>query len=248
MPTSDANRIALLLDNLGISANKLSKLLELPSPQIFYDIKAGRCGISKELAKKIKEKFVNINISWLLTGIGDIYSGMPMAGNDNTEIVSEFPTSSLPPISDISGVYTSNSDYYAVPVMGIYYMEMPGGRCVRGEDSISNLPRAYFLEGRDGDIAVPQLDNSMAPDIPAGSIVLVRPVDLWNDFLGYGNDYMIVLKDKRRMVKCIQKNPDNPDDFFLLHSYNKDIADEKLPKSLISEVWKVISILTPKGW
>ena len=55
----------------GLSFNSLAKELGLKSPQIFYDIKAGKCGISKDLANKIHEKFLNVNYSWLLTGEGE---------------------------------------------------------------------------------------------------------------------------------------------------------------------------------
>ena len=67
---TDFERIKMVLEYLGISANRLSKEIKLSSPQIFYDIKAGRCGISKDLAKKIQEKFINIDAAWLLTGVG----------------------------------------------------------------------------------------------------------------------------------------------------------------------------------
>ena len=56
---------------VGLSFNSLAKELGLKSPQIFYDIKAGKCGISKDLANKIHEKFLNVNYSWLLTGEGE---------------------------------------------------------------------------------------------------------------------------------------------------------------------------------
>lgn len=56
---------------IGLSFNSLAKELGLKGPQIFYDIKAGKCGISKDLANKIHEKFLNINYHWLLTGEGE---------------------------------------------------------------------------------------------------------------------------------------------------------------------------------
>ena len=67
---TDSERIKELLKYLNVSANKLSKELKLATPQVFYDIKAGRCGISKELARKINEKYINVNPVWLLTGAG----------------------------------------------------------------------------------------------------------------------------------------------------------------------------------
>ncbi len=78
---TDTERITELLKWLDISARELSKQLNLRSPQIFYDIKAGKCGISKELAAKIQEKYLNINKSWLLTGEGEMFVQPPTANN-----------------------------------------------------------------------------------------------------------------------------------------------------------------------
>ena len=44
----------------------------MSSAQIFYDIRAGKCGISKELILKIKSQIPLINHVWLLTGDGEI--------------------------------------------------------------------------------------------------------------------------------------------------------------------------------
>lgn len=50
----------------------LSRRLGMSSAQIFYDIRAGKCGISKELILKIKNQIPLINHVWLLTGDGEI--------------------------------------------------------------------------------------------------------------------------------------------------------------------------------
>lgn len=69
------------IDNLTLNA--LSKHLGLKTPQIFYDIKSGKHGISKALADKIKEKYLNINLSWLLA------DEKKMFRNEEDEVVQE---------------------------------------------------------------------------------------------------------------------------------------------------------------
>lgn len=69
------DRIDNLLKHLRLSARKLSILLGLNNPQIFYDIKSGKCGISTNLANRIQEKFPEISKSWLLTGEGEMLIG-----------------------------------------------------------------------------------------------------------------------------------------------------------------------------
>lgn len=69
---ADYQRIEQLLKHLNMSARALALALGLKNPQIFYDIKAEKCGISKELAIKIQEHFLNISAAWLLTGEGEM--------------------------------------------------------------------------------------------------------------------------------------------------------------------------------
>lgn len=69
---TEYQRIEKLLKHLDMSARALALALGLKNPQIFYDIKAQKCGISKELATKIQEHFLNISAAWLLTGEGEM--------------------------------------------------------------------------------------------------------------------------------------------------------------------------------
>lgn len=55
-----------------MSARAFSIAIGLKSPQIFYEIKAGKCAISRELAHRIQCKFEKINTGWLLTGEGEM--------------------------------------------------------------------------------------------------------------------------------------------------------------------------------
>lgn len=86
---ADYQRIEQLLKHLNMSARALALALGLKNPQIFYDIKAEKCGISKELAIRIQEHFLNISAAWLLTGEGEMLKDSStnvgeVSGNDNT--------------------------------------------------------------------------------------------------------------------------------------------------------------------
>jgi plasmid maintenance system antidote protein VapI len=69
---TDIEVITKVAEYTGLSFNKLAKEIGLTSPQTFYDIKAGKHGISKELAEKIHARYLNINEAWLLTGNGEM--------------------------------------------------------------------------------------------------------------------------------------------------------------------------------
>lgn len=80
---SDSERIKRLEEYTGLSLNKLAAAIGIKSPQTFYDIKSGKHGISKDLAEKIKSKYLNINISWLLSGEGEMTTHSVVQNNEN---------------------------------------------------------------------------------------------------------------------------------------------------------------------
>lgn len=81
---ADYQRIEQVLKHSGMSARALAFALGLKSPQIFYDIKAQKCGISKELATKIQDYFLNISAAWLLTGEGEMLKSEAINIGDNS--------------------------------------------------------------------------------------------------------------------------------------------------------------------
>lgn len=80
---SDSERIKKLEEFTGLSLNKLAAAIGIKSPQTFYDIKSGKHGISKDLADRIKAKYLNINISWLLSGEGEMITPSVIQNNQN---------------------------------------------------------------------------------------------------------------------------------------------------------------------
>lgn len=105
-----------------------------------------------------------------------------------------------------------------------------------------------FTDAREGDVAILQSGNSMSPTIPSGSVLLIRQVADWREFLGYGNIYVLWLGDGRRITKEIRRYDPDPQNYVLCVSYNPDVADEPLPRSFIRGVWKVVKYLADFGW
>jgi len=71
--TTDIERIEIVKNFLNEpSLLALSRRLGMPNAQIFYDIRAKKCGISKELILKIEHQIPGINHAWLLTGNGEM--------------------------------------------------------------------------------------------------------------------------------------------------------------------------------
>lgn len=139
-------------------------------------------------------------------------------------------------------------NYEMLPVI---HLDSVGG--MHSNNSITDEPQYIeryvpFVNGRKGDLAIYQSGDSMSPTIPAGSLIHIREVKGWRDYFGYGNIYVIVLKDGRRLTKEIAKYENDPKNYVLCKSHNPKVADEPLPKNMIDSVWKVINVLINQGW
>ena len=69
---TDSERLSKVLDFTGLNIRQLGMALGLKQIQTLYDIKNGKIGISKLIAEKIKEKFEDLNLSWLMFGEGEM--------------------------------------------------------------------------------------------------------------------------------------------------------------------------------
>lgn len=88
MKQNQFSRLEQAREHIGKSYNAISKELNLKTPQVFYDIKAGKSSVSYELARTIQDKFL-ISSAWLLTGEGEMLKDESISQNaygDNNQI------------------------------------------------------------------------------------------------------------------------------------------------------------------
>lgn len=174
---------------------------------------------------KISKCFPELNANWLVTGEGEMLKSVERQPNEN-----------------------NTKDYHLVPLINI---DSVGG--VHSDNEITpseqHLIRLLpFTDARQGDVAILQSGNSMAPTIPSGSALLIRKVDDWQEYFGYGNIYVLWLRDGRRITKEIRRYDADPQNYVWCVSYNPNVADEELPRSFIVGVWKVIKYIADFGW
>lgn len=185
--------------------------------------------------------------------IGNYKNGKskPTLANANT-IISYFENLDQ---SENKGILTTNDNerigvnYRLVPVV---HIDSVGGIHSNNEvyQSDPQFIEGYvpFVNAQEGDKAIFQTGNSMIPTCPPGSLLQVRQVSNWEEYFGYGNIFVIELRDGRRITKEVNRYDENPKEYVWCKSHNPEVADEELPKSMIRSVWKVIKILTDKGW
>lgn len=198
----DKQRIQEVLSYTRLSARALAEEIGLKSPQSFYDIKAGRHGISKELASKIQGKYLNISTEWLLTGEGEMLT-----------------TDTAPPEEESS---EQSQLIPAPPGKGIPLIPLPAmAGFLKGATSINpNEIEWYFVPAfKDCTFLIRVKGDSMAPRYLSGDIVACREVHDTATFFQWGKPYVldtdqgVVLKRVRRSelpehVLCVSDNPE----------------------------------------
>lgn len=207
-------RIMNLLEYTGLSARALANKLELKSPQVFYDIKAGKCGISKDLADKIKEKFQNINKAWLLTGDGEMLkspSNLPVKG------------------------YNSGVPYYNVDFLG-------GFDLVINDQTVTPEYLIDFKEYNKATCWCNITGHSMEPEITSGDIIALREIPDFS-FLPYGEIYAIITTNGMRTVKRIGPGS-SPDNYSLIPmNKSPEYGIQEIPKNKILKVYEVLGCM-----
>ncbi len=68
-------RIESVVKWANLSTNSFAKHIGFTRSEALYQIKRGNNGISRKVAERIVEHFPSISLIWLLTGLGDMFSG-----------------------------------------------------------------------------------------------------------------------------------------------------------------------------
>lgn len=133
----------------------------------------------------------------------------------------------------------ANDDVVVVPV---YNFDARGGSLANEEVDVEQyrIGKQPFTrsQAREGDFVVPVSGDSMAPDYPNGSYVLLRPVEMWREWLEFGKAYVLELKDGRRTIKFVRAGDD--EEHWWLISRNPKFDDTELPVSMVWRVYEVV--------
>ena len=93
-----------------------------------------------------------------------------------------------------------------------------------------------------GDVVIPVYGDSMTPKYPAGSYILIRPIEAWREYIELGRSYVLELADWRRIIKIVRKGSDST--HYTLDSYNVDYESNEVAVSFINNVWLVVASVT----
>lgn len=181
--------------------------------------------------------------------IGNYVNGKTKPTHANAEILIRYfeKNTLLSPIAEYQ--IPNDGTYRLVPMIN---SDAVGGMYKMNDISVTDPEyiKGYipFTDALEEDLCIPVTSDSMIPTCPPGCVVQIRQVLDWKEYFGYGNLFVIQLKDGRRIIKEVTKYEANPKDYVLCISHNKSVPPEELPKNFIVSVWKVIKVLTDRGW
>lgn len=229
-------RLKTIMSHYGLSQSEFARRIGVRQPNLSAILSGERtCGMG--VLNKILLSF-DISKDWLLNGEGDMLREDP-----RNEVVDLTPEE-----RESLETAKANGDVTYIPLI---HVDSVGG--IHSHNALTSSEQYVermipFPDARPGDVAILQSGNSMAPTIPAGAILQIRRVEGWREYFGYGGDFVLWLTDDRRITKQVLKYGPDPKNYVTCHSYNPEVADEELPRSMIQEVWKVVNVLINKGW
>lgn len=228
------SRFIKYMEFKGLNDNQVTVQCNL-SKGLLGQARTGKSDLGEKAVDKILKEYQDLNKIWLLTGEGEmlIDTGGFIDVPDE-EIINLNPK----PGDKVTMVPLINID-------SVGSMERTNSLTWRDQYVVREIP---FIDARPDDVAIYQSGDSMTPGIPSGSILHIRQVYDWQEYFGYGDTFVLWLKDDRRITKQVLKFREDPRNYVICHSFNPSYGDEELPKKFIRQVWKVITILSDKGW
>ena len=223
---TDSERIEKITDYMHVSLNKLAKELGLNNPDRIYHIKRGRNRISGDIAKKIVDLKPEINLSWVLTGEGEMLKsgniGHIVSGDNSRAGDINVGGIQIKSVDDDTRNRTvledkTDTEHYVllVPIsaqagtLDDFIVSVKGNECERIISPIKGADCAITVSG-----------DSMSPEYPSGSQILIKKINE-RAFIDWGKVYVldtcngIVIKrifpsDEPGKLKCVSINPEYP--------------------------------------
>lgn len=218
MQTSVAERIKILMSELGENQNSFSKKIGVTPSTIATAFERNK-GVNTDLIQKIINVFTNISLEWLLTGRGEPIKKNAENNNNSISVISQTKSErKLIPYFDAVAEAGSLS---VANMEGISYP----AEMVDAGDFFQDATAIMQVHG-----------ESMFPDYKPGSLVALKEV--YNKrLIIYGEDYVIETTEYR-VIKKIQQSEDKT--CWLACSTNTEIWEQgQLKGRLIHEPFDV---------
>lgn len=251
-------KIVKWLIGQGLAENQegIGELLGYTNKSSFSQLLNGKKPLPADFIDRLCKLDRKVNKVWITTGIGEMLNNSSSYKNGNEVIIDITKEDNIQ--YSIKELHEPSNSEYQIPNDGTYRLvPLINSDAVGGMHTINDISytdeeyiKTYipFTDALSGDVCIQVTSDSMSPTCPAGCVVQIREVSNWQEYFGFGSIFVIQLKDGRRIIKEVTRYDENPKDYVLCVSHNKDVPAEELPKGFIISVWKVIKILNNRGW
>lgn len=226
-----SERFQAIIDYTGLSAAAFSKEIGFERADKIYNILNGKFNPSYDILLAITNKFVSINIDWLISGSGSMLKNIPL---DNKDLEKEES-----PTDRIMSVYKLKTDYFNTDKQLIPLYEISGAAglvTLFDNQHVQQIPLDFISipNAPKCDGAVFVRGDSMYPVLKAGDIVCYKHIEKLDDIY-WGEMYLLdidVAGDQYLTFKYVQKS-DKGDEYIRLVSQNshhspKDVKKEDI--------------------
>lgn len=236
---TDNQRIENLLHALNFrSARAFAVSLDV-NPQIFYDIKAGKCGISRDLSRVILEKHSSINPEWLLYGEGEMLKTSPtisgditVNGNGNSHI-----GHGAIHCEGCGRELDTRSNELVYPIVPTEVIKAPDVNIAEWLEENLDQCKKIDLHKLIGKIShvQPMTSRAMEPRIPEGALLFMREVNSWDEALLDGSVYGVDVNKPHMIVRKVY----DEGEFIRCEPVNPEFGAVRVPKSKVMNLYKI---------
>ena len=201
----------------GLSLSKFEKYVGLSNGYVYNISK----GIGSDKLQRILAKFPELNQDWIISGEGEMLKSAPEIASAQNESMKEYETWLLP--MDSHGGSLSG-----IPADGTLLQN-----CERVISPIKGV-----------DFAISVYGDSMAPEYPSGSRVLIKRINP-ESFIEWGRTYVL---DTCNGVLIKEVLHCQRDGYITCHSINTDpkYSDFDIPMTDVYGMYRVLMVLTAK--
>lgn len=182
-------------------------------------------GISEDNIARFLAYAKDVNVEWLITGRGEMFSTLQEKQQEKSEERDNLPQVSYNP--------AIGKPYYDVDFLGGF------DEVVNSQVTIPNSN--IVIQGFDrADVWCNVTGHSMEPKINHGDIIALRRCTL--DDVQYGEIYAVIL-DNIRTIKILRRSP-NPDTLRFVPINITEYDEQEYPKKRITHIYEVIGSIS----
>lgn len=235
---SDSERLLKVLEYTGLNVRQLGITIGMKQIQSLYDLKNGKISFSKDVAEKIKDKFKDFNLAWLMLGEGEM-----LTRNSTTQTITTNNGLAVANNGGSINYNTSHNDYevaYAeqIPVVPPTIVRQAGVDILEYVQENMNKVEKSSVIVNDMELTtwIPMPDDCMAPEIQKGD-----RLGLWAYPRGHENPipgkiYAVDTMSNGTIVRYLFITPEGD---YLLRSQNPQLyPDFVVKKSDVIAIYK----------